>query len=168
GHLHGAQRITESLRYSGSPLAYSFSEAHQRKSVWLVDLDGTGLAAVNRVELPVPRRLSTLRGTLPELLAAPEHDDLVEDYLSVTLTDRVRPLEPMRRLLERFPHAVHLEWEPEQGKDHRRLRYAEAVRGRTDEQVAALFLDDCRGSAPSDGERRLLAEGLLQVAGEGG
>ena len=39
GHLHGPQRLDEHLRYSGSPLAYSFSEAAQRKSVWLVDVD---------------------------------------------------------------------------------------------------------------------------------
>src|SRR5438094_380072 len=39
GHLHGPQRLAEHLRYSGSPLAYSFSEAAHRKSVWLVDLD---------------------------------------------------------------------------------------------------------------------------------
>src|SRR6185295_20348652 len=54
GHLHGPQTLAENLRYSGSPLAYSFSEARQRKSVWLVDLDQSGLGEVRRHELPVP------------------------------------------------------------------------------------------------------------------
>lgn len=88
GHLHGPQTLAEHLRYSGSPLAYSFSEARQRKSVWLVDLDAAGLAEVRRHELPVPRPLATLRGELAELLSAPEHDEWAGHFLSVTLTDR--------------------------------------------------------------------------------
>src|SRR5205807_5362580 len=46
GHLHGPQTLAEHLRYSGSPLAYSFSEETQRKSVWLVDFGPDGLAGV--------------------------------------------------------------------------------------------------------------------------
>ena len=43
GHLHGSQTLTDSVRYSGSPLAYSFSEAGQTKGSWLVDLGADGL-----------------------------------------------------------------------------------------------------------------------------
>ena len=71
GHLHGPQRLAEHLRYSGSPLAYSFSEARHHKSVWLVDLDAHGLAGVERRELPVPRPLATVSGTLSEPVERP-------------------------------------------------------------------------------------------------
>ncbi|MBE9375647.1 exonuclease SbcCD subunit D [Saccharopolyspora sp. HNM0983] len=164
GHLHGPQRLAEHLRYAGSPLAYSFAEAAQRKSVWLVDLDASGLAEVRRRELPVPRRLAAVRGTLQELLTAPEHAAVQDCYLSVVLTDEVRPLEPMRRLQERFPHAVHLEWQPASGRDGVALHYADAVRGRDDRTVAAGFVADCRGSQPSETEQRLLDEALHEVA----
>ncbi|GAA4612729.1 exonuclease SbcCD subunit D [Saccharopolyspora hordei] len=164
GHLHGPQRLAEHLRYSGSPLPYSFSEASHRKSVWLVDLDADGLARVERRELPVPRRLATVQGELEELLAAPEHADLEDCYLSVTLTDEVRPLEPMRRLQQRFPHAVHLEWKPASGRATAPLRYAEIVRGRDDRALAEQFVADCRGSAPTESERALLGEALRAVA----
>ncbi|QRP47218.1 exonuclease SbcCD subunit D [Amycolatopsis sp. FDAARGOS 1241] len=156
GHLHGPQTLAEHLRYSGSPLAYSFSEAHQRKSVWLVDLDAHGLAEVRRHELPVPRPLATVRGELQDLLTAPEHDEWRDHFLSVTVTDRVRPVDAMRRLRERFPYAVHLDWEPEGGLAGAELRYAEAVRGRTDIEIARSFLDDCRGAPPSESEERLV------------
>lgn len=55
GHLHGSQTLTPRVRYSGSPLAYSFSEADHRKTMWLVDLgaDGAVLTA-ERVDCPVP------------------------------------------------------------------------------------------------------------------
>lgn len=164
GHLHGPQRLAEHLRYAGSPLAYSFSEAAQRKSVWLVDLDASGLADVRRRELPVPRRLATVHGTLEELLTAPEHTEVQDCYLSVRLTDEVRPVDPMRRLQERFPHAVHLEWQPASGRDGAQLHYADAVRGHDDRTIAAGFVADCRGSQPSGSEGRLLDEALRDVA----
>ncbi|MET7989830.1 exonuclease SbcCD subunit D C-terminal domain-containing protein [Amycolatopsis sp. NPDC005232] len=156
GHLHGPQTVAEHLRYSGSPLAYSFSEARQRKSVWLVDLDAAGLAEVRRHELPVPRPLATLRGELQDLLDAPEHEEWRDHFLSVTVTDRVRPVDAMRRLRERFPYAVHLDWEPEGGLAGAQLKYADAVRGRTDIEIARSFLDDCRGASPTETEERLV------------
>ncbi|EIF00375.1 exonuclease SbcCD subunit D [Saccharomonospora glauca] len=162
GHLHGPQRLAEHLRYSGSPLAYSFSETAP-KSVWIVDLDEHGLAAVDRVELPVPRRLATLRGRLDELLEDPAHEEVREYYLSVTLTDPVRPVDAMRRLRGRFPYAVHLDWEPEGGASGA-LRYSLAVRGRTDIEIVENFLADCRGSEPSERERELLVA-ALEAAG---
>ncbi|PWV73199.1 exonuclease SbcD [Prauserella marina] len=159
GHLHGAQRIEDNLRYSGSPLAYSFSEAAQRKSVWLVDLDAGGLAGVERRELPVPRALASISGTLGELLESAEYDEFTESFLSVTLTDRVRPVEAMRKLRERFPHAVRLDWEPE-GGFAAVLRYADAVRGRSADEIAASFLADCRGAPPTEREQALLTSAL--------
>lgn len=163
GHLHGSQRLDEHLRYSGSPLAYSFSEAEHRKSVWLVDLDAGGLAGVERRELLVPRRLAEVRGRLEDLLDAPEHEAVRDCYLSATLTDEVRPIEAMRRLQQRFPHAVHLEWKPESGRATAPLRYSEAVRERDDQPLAEGFVADCRGSEPSESERALLAEALRAV-----
>ncbi len=160
GHLHGPQTLAEHLRYSGSPLAYSFSETRQRKSVWLVELDADGLAEVRRHELPVPRHLGMLRGELAELLENPEYDELTEHFLSFTVTDRVRPIDAMRKLRERFPYAVHMDWLPEGGPHGAPLKYAEAVRGRSDLDITRSFLEDCRGSEPTASEERLVLAAL--------
>ncbi|WP_165777494.1 exonuclease SbcCD subunit D [Amycolatopsis antarctica] len=159
GHLHGPQRLAEHLRYSGSPLAYSFSEARQRKSVWLAELGAEGLAEVRRHELPVPRPLATVEGELAGLLADPELTAVEQSYLSVTLIDRVRPLDAMRKLRERFPFAVHLDWRPA-GGGPASPRYAEAVRGRGDEEITKNFLADTRGAPPNDREADLLSRAL--------
>jgi exonuclease SbcD len=166
GHLHGPQRLAEHLRYSGSPLAYSFSEANHRKAALLVELDAGGLVDVRVCELPVPRRLATVSGRLDDLLSGAEFADLAECFLSVTLTDRVRPVDAMRRLRGRFPHAVHLDWQPEGGDSTAVLRYAEAVRGRSDIQIARNFLRDCRNEPPNEREERLLSR-ALETAGRG-
>lgn len=164
GHLHGAQRVgastasTGAIRYAGSPLAYSFSEATQTKSACLVELSTAGLVAVDRLEAPVPRPLAILRGRLDELVADPALADRESHYLSVTLTDPVRPREPMERLRSRFPHTLLLTFEPEGGAERGAASYAARIRGQDDLTLAAGFVEHVRGGAPSQPELALLTE----------
>ena len=166
GHLHRPQTITERLRYSGSPLPYSFGEAGQGKQVWLVDLDAAGLAGVRALALPTPRPLTVLAGTLDELLADPAHAAVEEHFVSARLTDEVRPSDPMRQLQTRFPHCVHLEWTGGAGGGDGRS-YQERLRGRSDLEVAGEFVPHVRnGVAMSDAERDLLVRALGAAARE--
>ena len=142
------------------PLPYSFGEATHRKAAWLVELDADGLGEVTRLDLPVVRGLSSLTGTLAELLDDPAHAAATEDFVSAVLTDAVRPLDAMRRLRSRFPHAVHLEWQPAGGTPA--LDYSGRVRGRTDRQVVDAFLTDVR-DAPQPWETDLVEAGLRAV-----
>ncbi len=157
GHLHSPQVLTERVRYCGSPLPYSFGERSHRKAVWLLDLGVDGLQQVRRLPLPVVRGLSQLEGPLAELLDDPRYTAAEGHYVSAELTDAVRPLEAMRRLQTRYPHAVHLQWR--RPGDDQALRYAEKVRGRSDTEVVGSFLTDVR-SAPERWETELVAEGL--------
>jgi exonuclease SbcD len=160
GHLHRPQTLSPRIRYSGSPLAYSFGEAGQQKQVWLVDLDRDGLAEVRALPLPTPRRLTVLTGTLTELLEDPGHAAAEDHFVSARLTDEVRPVDPMRRLQVRFPHCVHLEWTGT-GSPVDRRSYQERLRGRSDLDVAAEFVSHVRqGSAATAVERELLARAL--------
>ncbi|HEY4626596.1 MAG TPA: exonuclease SbcCD subunit D [Blastococcus sp.] len=159
GHLHRPQTLTPRLRYSGSPLAYSFGEAGQHKQAWLIDLDASGLADVRAVALPTPRPLSVLTGTLEELLADPAHSAVENHFVSARLTDPVRPIDPMRRLQSRFPHCVHLEWAGAGGRADGRS-YQERLRGRDDLEIAGEFVSHVRGVAASGAEQALLGRAL--------
>jgi exonuclease SbcD len=163
GHLHSPQTLSESVRYSGSPLPYSFAETSHRKAVWLVDLDATGLRSVQRRDLPVVRGLSRLTGTLDELLSDAAYSEAEEHYVSATLTDHARPVDAMRKLRERFPHAVHVEWSRPEGNPE--LRYRERVHGRRDTEVAQSFLTDVRGE-PTSGEMAWLERALAAAVAE--
>jgi exonuclease SbcD len=159
GHLHRPQTLSDRMRYSGSPLAYSFGEAGQVKQAWLVDLDAGGLAGVRPVPLPAPRELSTITGELAHLLADPALAAVEGHFVSARLTDPVRPADPMRRLQARFPHCVHLEWTALGAVPDGRS-YAERTRGRSDADVAAEFVSHVRGVPASSAERELLARAL--------
>jgi DNA repair protein SbcD/Mre11 len=158
GHLHGCQTITERVRYSGSPLPYSFSEARHRKSMWLVDLGADGTVDAERVDCPVPRPLARIRGTLEELLADPALVRHREAWVEATLTDPVRPSEPMARLTERFPHTLSLVFAPERADDGTGMSYARRLSGRSDQEIAEDFVAHVRGAAPDGAERGVLRD----------
>ena len=165
GHLHRPQTLSPRVRYSGSPLAYSFGEAGHDKQAWLVDLDAGGLAEVHAVPLSAHRRLSVLTGELETLLTDPAHAAVEDHFLSVRLTDPVRPVDPMRTLQTRFPHCVHLEWTGGAPASDG-LTYTDRLAGRTDLQVAGEFVRHVRGREASAAERELLGRALLTAGRE--
>src|SRR3954449_252893 len=155
GHLHGRQTLTETVRYSGSPLAYSFSEAGHTKGSWLVDLGPGGVTAAEFVPAPVPRRLARPRRRLPDRLTARRHADVEDAWVQVTLTDPRRPMQAMDRLQARFPHALMLAFEPEGGA-RPRGPVMPRVDGRSDLDVALGFVAEVRDLAATTEEELLL------------
>jgi exonuclease SbcD len=165
GHLHRPQTLSPRVRYSGSPLAYSFGEAGQQKQAWLFDLDATGLAEVRAVPLPTPRGLAVLTGELEELLADPAHAAVEEHFISARLTDAVRPSDPMRRLQTRFAHCVHLEWSGSAASTDTRS-YQQRVSGRSDLDVVGEFVSHVRSVPATSAERELLGRALSAAGRE--
>jgi exonuclease SbcD len=162
GHLHGRQRITETVRYSGSPLPYSFSEHRHSKGMWLVELGRRGVESVDAVETPVRRPLAILRGDIDVLLTDPSHAVHETSFCQVTLTDASRPQNAMNRVQSRFPFAVDLRFDP-QGGSVDEQSYTQRVAGRGDLEVCCGFVDHVRGRPTNGGERELLAEALAGV-----
>jgi exonuclease SbcD len=157
GHLHGRATLSDSVRYSGSPVAYSFSEAGQPKGSWLVDLDAAGLARARFVESPVPRALACLEGTLEQLLTEARWVAHEDAWVQATLTDDVRPVRAMERLRVRFPHTVALRFAPPGGEE---TRTRPATSGRSAHQISLDFVGHVRGTPASAEESALLRTAL--------
>ncbi len=156
GHLHGAAMLGDSVRYSGSPLAYSFSEAAQTKGSWLVELGRDGLERADFVPAPVPRRLARLRGRIDDLLADPAHAGHEDAFVAITLTDAQRPRMAMERLRQRFPHTLTLGFDPEGSASGPRQPVMPHVTGRSDLDVALGFVEEVRDLEATTEEALLL------------
>ena len=157
GHLHGRHTLTDSTRYSGSPLAYSFSEAAHRKGSWLVELGPAGLTAAEFVDAPVPRRLARIRGDLHSLLTDPHLVGHESAWVQATLTDDSRPLQAMEQLRRRFPHTLVLAFEPAHPRDSSAAPAA-PPQGRTDHEIALDFVAELRGTPATGAEAAVLLE----------
>lgn len=162
GHLHGRWRINDRVRYSGSPLAYSFSEDGHVKGSWLIDLRDDGIAA-EFVEAPVPRRLGRVKGRIDELLTDARYAEFEDRWLQITLTDPERPSAAMERLRRRFPHALVLGHEPEGGGTDGARAWSERVRERSPLDIAGDFVAEVTGGPPAGDERALLHEAFEHV-----
>jgi exonuclease SbcD len=199
GHLHGAQRAGPApeaggagsgapgtvIRYSGSPLAFSFGEKNHVKSVTLAEIDAAGQVRTTALPTPVPRPLREARGRLDDLLARAdghradghgadghradgqqaESDlaDLAGAWVKVTLTDTVRPSAPMERLREKWPHTLVLDFAPEgqlTGSDADLQRLAAA----TDPvEICGLFVEFTSGG-PADATHRAVLRSAVEAA----
>jgi DNA repair protein SbcD/Mre11 len=162
GHLHGQQTLADHVRYSGSPLPYSFSEAAHKKGSWLVEVGVGGKTRAERVPAPAYRTLTVLRGHLGDLLSSPGYARYETDFLAVTLTDAARPEAAMDRLRRRFPHVLTLEFRPEGAAVDARS-YRARVAGHDDLTIASEFVRHVRNTDASPGEQRLLAGAFESV-----
>ena len=165
GHLHGRVTLAPNVRYSGAPLHFSFSESLKPRGAWLVDLNEDGLSTVEWIDFPVPRPLVRLRGTLDDLLSDTLLSEHEGSWVEATLTDRARPLDPMRRLRARFPHCARIEFAPEGVLKQDGLSYTTRVRGKSDTEVIDEFLRHVRAGEGADDEERETLRAVLAEVG---
>ena len=130
GHIHGPQNMgTERIRYCGTPLKYSFSEAGHKKSVTVVELEEKGSFRLHTVPLIPLHDLREIRGTYEEVTAKAFYENTsVEDYLHITLTDEEDVPEAVARLRVIYPNLMKLSY------DNTRTRSSTVVEGAVDVQ----------------------------------
>lgn len=163
GHLHGPQRVgpDDRVRYAGSPLAFSFGERHQAKSVTLVELAADGAVAVELLPLPVPRRLADVRGTIDEIEQGAFAAD-ADAWVRVAVTDTVHPERMYARVKDHLPHALAITHEPAEAGTRTAARAVSATSDPV--EVAADFVTFATGVAPDDDDRAVLTESYEAAA----
>jgi exonuclease SbcD len=159
GHLHRPQTLAGGrIRYSGSPLAYSTSEAGQAKSVTLLELAADGGCRIEEIPLAPLRQLRLVAGSFAALREAPAAGR--EDFLAFTLTD-ARPVpEAQRRLAEIFPRIIGFGYAgqaPAEGLAVQPVRGARAMRP---VELFAEFHAGMRGAPLPASARPVLAEAI--------
>ena len=132
GHLHSPQSIgRETVRYCGTPLKYSFSEAGQEKSVTVVEIKEKGNVQLHTVPLVPLHDLRILRGTYEEVMSKEFYRDLdTQDYVKIILTDEEDIPDGMQRLRNVYPRLMRLEYDNSRTRERRNVEGAAAVEHR--------------------------------------
>jgi exonuclease SbcD len=160
GHLHGPQRIGNGdagpvIRYSGSPLAFSFSAKDQRKSVAIIDFDESGsVSGQELVPTPVPRTLADVEGTLEEVLSdrfADKHDS----WVRILVHGRTRPPNLLATLKAVFPELLQVQFIPEALPQ---TRHTAPQPGKNVDplEICRSFIVEATGQEPDPAETRAL------------
>ena len=137
GHIHRPQNVAPGVRYSGSPLKYSFSEISDKKSVTVVELGGKGKVSVRTVPLTPLRDLKEIKGTYAELTARDSYEGTTyrDDYMHIILTDEDDVPEALGKLRVIYRNLMKLEYRNSRTSALGRVTAPEAVRERTPAQL---------------------------------
>lgn len=168
GHIHRPQRLTrDSVRYAGSPLKYSFSEAEYDKSVVMVTLNGMEEPSIELIPLVPMRDLRRIRGPLDKLLS----DEVAaasnrEDYLHVTLTDTEPVADPLYRLRQVYPNIMRLSFSSSLEEEEVEIAACEEVEHRTPPQLFAEFYSQMQGEPLSEEDGKLVLRLMEKVWGQ--
>ena len=155
GHLHRPQNVAGAsvpIRYAGSPIAYSFSEAGAEKSVTLLEFDETSLVSVQTIPIPALHPVIVLEGPLDELLAGADVQP-ANAYCSVTVTDDARPERMSARVREAFPGALVIAHRSPVAPSYEAVRASGA---RRDSRAVSLDFFESAGGRPLDEEETMI------------
>lgn len=113
GHIHRPQNISrKTIRYSGSPLKYSFSESNDIKSVTVVELAEKGHVAIRAVPLVPLHDMREIRGTYEDITSKKNYEGAPrEDYIRITLTDEEDILDAAEKLRVIYPNLMKLDYD---------------------------------------------------------
>lgn len=163
GHLHGPQRVgSETIRYAGSPLKYSFSELHQKKSVTVAELREKGETEIRQIPLQPRREMTELRGTFEEILEeARKKGEPQTDYYHMILTDETDVVDALSRLREYYPNIMLLDYDNRRTRSQKEVEQLDRVEERTPGELFAALYEQQNGQE-MDSDRKEYLDGLIR------
>lgn len=168
GHIHKPQKVgRETLRYSGTPLKYSFSEADHQKSVTIVELLNKGEIQIRETTLVPKREMRKIKGTYLEITAKDAYTSENQgDYLQVTLTDETDIPGAMEKLRTVYPNLMRLEYDNRRTRENKEIEAAKEQEKRSELELFEEFYE-LLNNEPMKEEQKGFAERLIQELKEG-
>lgn len=170
GHIHGPQNVgTHRVRYCGTPLKYSFSEARHQKSVTVVELGEKGACIIRTVPLKPQHDLLVLRGTYQEVTAQTFYQAIDQNaYVHITLTDEEDVPEAIGKLRAVYPNLMKLEYDNSRTRGNGEILGLSDIERRSPLELFGAFYEQQNNQPLSDIQRTYLAGLIEQIwGGEG-
>lgn len=168
GHIHGPQKIIkETVRYSGTPLKYSFSEVNHKKSVTLIELTEKEKIHIQTVELIPKRDLRQIKGSYHEITAKEYYKDTnTDDYMYVTLTDEEDIPDVIGKLRSIYPNIMKLDYDNKRTRNSNIIYGAEQVEKKTPLELFEEFYEKQNNQLMSEEQRKFSLELMEKIWGE--
>ena len=169
GHIHSPQSVgRETVRYCGTPLKYSFSEAKQTKSVTIVEFREKGQISIDTVPLVPLHDMRQIRGTYLEVTARSFYEGTdTEDYIGVTLTDEEDVPNGMQKLRIIYPNLMRLEYDNSRTRQSREIEAVKDVEQKTGAELFAEFYELQNNAPMSDVQAAYIRQLMEQIGGMG-
>lgn len=163
GHIHSPQHVgRETVRYCGTPLKYSFSEADQEKSVTVAELLEKGRVLIRQIPLVPLRDMRKLRGSYLEVTALSFYQGMNrEDYIQVTLTDEEDVPDGMQKLRIIYPNLMRLEYDNRRTREERTVDAAADAEQKSELELFEEFYE-LQNNQPMSEQQRAFAEKLIE------
>ena len=165
GHIHGPQNIGyDRIRYCGTPLKYSFSEANHTKSVTVVTLAEKGELTLETIPLTPKHDMRELRGFYMDLTARQAYEGTAtDDYLHITLTDEEDIPDVMNKLRVIYPNLMKLEYDNKRTRSGREITGADAPESKSPLELVAEFYELQNGQPMSEEQARYSKEIIEKI-----
>lgn len=166
GHIHGPQKIgKETVRYSGTPLKYSFSEVNHKKSVTVLDIDPTEKKVeIRTVDLVPLRDMREIRGSFAELTSKEYYENTnTNDYLQITLTDEEDILDAMARLRLIYPYTMALKYDNKRTRENRMLTRLADVENKSPLELFDEFYETQNNQPLSECQKEFISQLISSI-----
>ena len=169
GHIHGKQTIgRDTIRYSGTPLKYSFSEKNHVKSVTVIEIDSKKDISVREVNLTPRRDMAEIRGKCSDLIQGISNENVdANDYLQVILTDENDVPNAMSDLRRVYPNIMKLSYDNTRTREDRSLELNRDVEKKSPIDLFKEFYENQNNQSLTDEQREFMEE-LIEEIWEGG
>lgn len=163
GHIHSPQNVgSETVRYCGTPLKYSFSEARQSKSVTIVELLEEGIAVIRTVPLVPKRDMVEIKGTYMEVTSRSFYSGMYTDaYMHITLTDEEDIPDAIGKLQSIYPNIMKLDYDNRRTRSKAELIGAEDVESKAPIELFSEFYEK-QNNQPLSAEQYTFVSGLIE------
>ena len=162
GHIHSPQSVgRETVRYCGTPLKYSFSEAEQEKSVTVLEMGEKGDVVLSTVSLVPLRDMRKIRGSYGEVMSRSFYQDTnTEDYVQITLTDEEDIPDGLQKLRTVYPNLMQVAYDNSRTRQDRTVEAAEQAERKSELELFGEFFE-LQNNQPMSAEQAAYMERLI-------
>lgn len=167
GHLHRPQKLgRDTIRYCGTPLKYSFSEANDQKSVSIVELKEKGNVCVDTILLKPLHDLREIRGRYEEITLLENYKNTrTDDYIHITLTDEEDIPNAVGKLRVIYPNLMKLDYDNRRTREYRSVEHTQAEEKKSPLEYFMEFYQ-LQNNQEMSGQQQYLLEKIECVWGD--